>query len=511
MTALMPVNAPVMEFPRRFLDRGVGFAVGWMYWFAYAVIAADELVAVTSTVKFRYDDGTTFLSWKVGENVDPAVWMSLFLVIVVCVNMFPVKYFGELEYIFGCIKLTFITMLIVMMLILDIMTPRSNAYYKTPIGTKYWDSPYSFFTEVYHVKNSNGDLQRNINGAIGTFLGVWTTCVKGLFAYVGMDIVAATAAESKALANAESMKMAARKISLRIIALYIFAVLTASFVVPSDHPFINGGGQSVGASSIFIIAVVEAGLPSAAHFFNAVFVFSSFTCAINSLYVASRVLHTLAIRDQTGPEFITRRLRQCRSGVPIRAVLVTGFVMLIGYMGRTGTLGERLDELASNCTVSFLIVYAIICATYLNFFKTLNDFKLYGNTSESQAASYDRNHPRYPYKSHGQWVKAAYGMTACIILLIFNGVGSFLNDPFNANKFVASYIGIPVFFLLILGYKIRKHGFNISHWGAERSDDLRNTVQVASVKRKGRLEFLDEGFTMDNAREFIAWLWVWVK
>lgn len=32
MTALMPVNAPAMEFPKRFLDRGVGFAVGWMYW-----------------------------------------------------------------------------------------------------------------------------------------------------------------------------------------------------------------------------------------------------------------------------------------------------------------------------------------------------------------------------------------------------------------------------------------------------------------------------------------------
>lgn len=33
MTALMPVNAPIMEFPRRFLDRGVGFAVGWIYWY----------------------------------------------------------------------------------------------------------------------------------------------------------------------------------------------------------------------------------------------------------------------------------------------------------------------------------------------------------------------------------------------------------------------------------------------------------------------------------------------
>lgn len=82
------------------------------------------------------------------------------------------------------------------------------------------------------------------------------------------------------------------------------------------------------------------------------------------------------------------------------------------------------------------------------FNRRLDDVKLYGNTSESQAASYDRNHPRYPYKSHGQWVKAAYGMTACSILLIFNGVGSFLENPFNANRFVASYIGVSLLELL---------------------------------------------------------------
>ena len=167
-----------------------------------------------------------------------------------------------------------------------------------------------------------------------------TASVNVMFSYVGMDIVAATAAESKALSDAESMKMAARKISLRIITLYALAMLTVSFMVPMDHPFINGQGQSVGSRSVFIIAVVEAGIPAAAHFFNAVFLFSSFTCAINSMYVASRVLHTLALRDQTGPEFITRRLRQCRAGVPLRAILVTAAVMLIGYMGGTGAPGE---------------------------------------------------------------------------------------------------------------------------------------------------------------------------
>jgi amino acid transporter len=167
-----------------------------------------------------------------------------------------------------------------------------------------------------------------------------------------MDIIAATAAESKALGDAESMKMGARKINLRIVTLYTLAMLTASFVVPRDHPFINGQGQSVGSSSVFIIAVVEAGIPQAAHFFNSIFVFSSFTCAINSMYVASRVLYTLALQDQTGPEFITKRLRACRSGVPVRAVLATGGIMLIGYLGRTGSPGEvRLPLQCLKCNM----------------------------------------------------------------------------------------------------------------------------------------------------------------
>jgi amino acid transporter len=136
---------------------------------------------------------------------------------------------------------------------------------------------------------------------------------------------------------------------------------------------------------------------------------------------------------------------------------------------------------------------------------------MYGDVSEAQAASYDRNHPRYPYKSHGQWLKACYGMVSCIILVLFNGIGSFLENSFDVRRFIASYIGIPVFILLILGYKIRKHGFRISQWGPERSNDLRNTIQAASETRKGRLEFPDDGFTKENGRKFLKWIWVWMK
>ena len=74
----------------------------------------------------------------------------------------------------------------------------------------------------------------------------------------------------------------------------------------------------------------------------------------------------------------------------------------------------------------------------------LEDVKMYGNASEAQAASYDRDHPRYPYKSHGQWLKACYGLVACIILVLFNGVGSFLETPFDTDRFIASYIGVSL-------------------------------------------------------------------
>jgi len=40
MTALFPVKGPIIEFPRRFLDESLGFAAGWMTWYATTAIAS---------------------------------------------------------------------------------------------------------------------------------------------------------------------------------------------------------------------------------------------------------------------------------------------------------------------------------------------------------------------------------------------------------------------------------------------------------------------------------------
>lgn len=120
-------------------------------------------------------------------------------------------------------------------------------------------------------------------------------------------------------------------------------------------------------------------------------------------------------------------------------------------------------------------------------------------------------------------------MIACTVLLVLNGFDVFLTKPLNTRSFVASYISVssfftfrhfslltsfiqlPVFVLLILVYKVWKHGFQISQWFPERSNDLRNCIQARSDARKGRLEFPDEGFTLENCRVFLDWVWTWMK
>jgi amino acid transporter len=42
MTALFPVQGPLFEFPCRFIDESVGYAVGWMAWLVKSVILIEE-------------------------------------------------------------------------------------------------------------------------------------------------------------------------------------------------------------------------------------------------------------------------------------------------------------------------------------------------------------------------------------------------------------------------------------------------------------------------------------
>lgn len=46
---------------------------------------------MSNAIGFVYDDGKTLLKWEIGTKVDNAVWISVFLILVVLFNMVPVR------------------------------------------------------------------------------------------------------------------------------------------------------------------------------------------------------------------------------------------------------------------------------------------------------------------------------------------------------------------------------------------------------------------------------------
>jgi amino acid transporter len=124
--------------------------------FAYINLTATEVSALTSTFKFYYDPAylrsvnypLDELQWTFGLNTDPAVWVGLALVGILLINFLPVRAYGEIEYVFGCLKMIVISGIIMMQIILN----ARNANGDTDEGPfTYYQSPWGFFSNQVSV------------------------------------------------------------------------------------------------------------------------------------------------------------------------------------------------------------------------------------------------------------------------------------------------------------------------------------------------------------------------
>ena len=157
---------------------------------------------------------------------------------------------------------------------------------------------------------------------------------KAIFSYIGMDVVAATAYETKGFGNSENIKISFRKISIRVVLLYCFAIVAQSFPVAYDdiHLSFTNHGLASGTSSPFMIAIVNAGIKGLPHVLNGFFIFSSLSAGANSLYVASRTLHALAVERRVLEGPIQRQLGMTHYGVPLVAVGASASFGLLAFM-----------------------------------------------------------------------------------------------------------------------------------------------------------------------------------
>ena len=403
MTALFPVTGALFELPCRFVDESIGYTVGWMSWwvqifvpyallivrrFSWVVIIASELDAVASLFNFRFKHDylvhnhfpNPTLEWST-NNTNPAVWVTIFLFgVVIPVNCLKVRWFGEIEYVIGVLKMLFFVGLIMFNIILNALTGT---------GFKYYRSPWGFTSATF--KTDDGHIY---TGSSAHLYGMWSAMTITIFSMIGFEMIAVSARENKDYATREGVKLATRKISLRIILLYTLGVFVVGLNVPYDDTNLVDNAIAAlnnGQYSAFTIAAVRGGVTGWPNFMNAFFILSATSSGINSLYISSRILHALAATKRVWPEWewaerARLRLEHTHKGVPINAVFVSSAFGLLAYLAagkspsvvscsrirlteiHTDNL-QALGRMALNSTVSMLIVYVVICITFLNFKK----------------------------------------------------------------------------------------------------------------------------------------------
>ncbi len=141
--------------------------------------------------------------------MNPGVWIAVFLVVIVAINIFGVRLFGELEFWMSSIKVLVVVGVILLSLILACGGgPNHDAS-----GFRYWHQPGAFNHFV-------------TTGATGQFYATMSVIVSATFAFLGTELICVTFGEASNPRH--TIPRAVKLTFYRIIIFYVSEYLTSS-------------------------------------------------------------------------------------------------------------------------------------------------------------------------------------------------------------------------------------------------------------------------------------------
>ncbi|KAG1899433.1 amino acid permease [Suillus fuscotomentosus] len=401
MVAYLPIPGGHIKLAERFVDPAFSFAMGWNYWYDWAIA---EIAAAALLINY----------WN--YTVNDSVWVVICLAVVVAINMLGAGAYGEAEFIFASIKVITITGLIILGIIIDL----GGGPNRDRIGFRYWKNPGPFV-------QYNG-----IQGAKGRFLGWWAVLIQAAFSFIGTEIVAIAAGEAKNPRH--TLPKAIRRVYIRILLFYIGGTLVIGLLVPSNNPLLvlNSGT----AQSPFVIAIETAGIKFLPSIINACLLTSAWSNSSSSLYTASRAIHGLAASGNAPKIF----LKTTRNGLPYVAVLFTAIFSFLAFMAVSKGAGSVFNWLSDMTSVAGLMTWFGISVTYLRFYKGM------------QVQGIDRK--TLPYYTNLQPYAAWWGVVSTITICFFSGWSVFLEGSWNTATFVTNYILFITWPILYFGARL---------------------------------------------------------
>lgn len=401
-----PTSGAFFTYGSRYVSHGFGFALGWNYWYNWAITVAFELVAVQFIMKFWFPEIAGFY------------WSALFLAVIFGINAMTVKGFGEAEFWFSMVKVIAIVVFIIIgiaMIVKIMLTPGEAAFGNWTYG----EAPFV------------GGLQAMIGIAM----------IAG-FSFQGTEMVGVAAGESKD--PKKTIPLAIKQIFWRILLFYIVCIFIIGTLIAYDDPrLLQAAASDDIALSPFTLLYEKAGLAFAAGVMNAVILTAILSAGNSGMYSSTRMLFDMA-REGRAPRLFSKLDPR---GVPMNALYATTAIAALCFL--TTFIGEQavFNWLLNMSGMCGFIVWLGIAISHYRFRK---GYLAQGYRLEDLAY-------RAKFFPFAPW----FAFILCVIVVLGQNYQAVLNGQWLSV--LSTYISIPLFLAIWFGYKLKRPSHLISY------------------------------------------------
>lgn len=401
-----PTSGAFFTYGTKYVEGGFGFALGWNYWYNWAITVAFELVAVQFIMKFWFPD------------IPGVYWSAIFLAIIFGINALTVKGFGESEFFFSLVKVVAIIAFIIIgiwMIVKIMLTPGAEAFANWSIG----DAPF-----------------------VGGFQALIGVAMIAGFSFQGTEMVGVAAGESKD--PKKTIPVAIKQIFWRILLFYIVCIfIIGTLIAYNDPRLLQAAATDNIALSPFTLLYEKAGFAFAASIMNAVILTAILSAGNSGMYSSTRMLFDMA-RKGSAPKLFGRLDPR---GVPMNALYATTAIAALCFL--TTFFGEQevFNWLLNMSGMCGFIVWLGIAISHYRFRK---GYLAQGYKLEDLAY-------RAKFFPFAPW----FAFILCAIVVLGQNYQDVLAGQWLGV--LSTYISIPLFLAIWFGYKWKKKSKLVSY------------------------------------------------
>ncbi|KAL3481822.1 amino acid permease/ SLC12A domain-containing protein [Aspergillus californicus] len=420
VASFSPEPTTVHTHANRFCGPSLGFTLGWIYWLKYMMLIISQLTAGIVVIKYwKQDRAGDLTPAQIGEI---ATYITVFLFVIVGMNYWSSQFLGRYEVVLSSFKV----LIVLGLMILSLVIACGGGPSSERKGYNYWKMPEAF--------NESKDWD-----ALGVFRAIFRTFPSTTLSYLGTELIGMAVLHTR-----EPRKAAARAVKqtfYRILAFNLVVVtLLGMAVPPDDDELALPTYASKRSASAFVVAVQMARIPVLPHILNACILIFVVSAAGRSLCMAARIIHELSM-EKHAPVF----LRQTdKRGVPVYALGFSAFPALLGYLNLVRFSGHLWTYLVNLVTMFSILTWVSILMIHISFVRACKSDQIPPGEIPFKA----------PFGVTGSWIALVLSISIPVMRAIELSDRKFYDKGIDVGAFVTSYLGIPLYLILVLGYKV---------------------------------------------------------